>query len=247
MGEGSIWLAVLAAAVAVWGWQGSPPALMRRLAARRTPSAGSATPRIPLRLRVGLGAGLAAAIGWTLSDVLGWWAVVVGAALLGGCVWGLGRLVPGWVVRERARVTADLPGALDLMRAVLEAGLPLQVATAAVADALEGPLAERLRLVLAHLRLGGTEADAWRSLADDPVLHRLARDLTRTVSTGAGLTALLDQHADEAREVRAGLVEQRARAVGVRTVLPLMCCYLPAFLVVGILPIVAGFVTGFLH
>ena len=78
------------------------------------------------------------------------------------------------------------------------------------------------------------------------MLGRWARDVARTVATGAGLTEVFEQHAVEARENAAARVEQRARTVGVRTVLPLMCCYLPAFLLIGILPVVAGFLTSLL-
>ena len=34
--------------------------------------------------------------------------------------------------------------------------------------------------------------------------------------------------------------------MGVRTVLPLMVCFLPAFMLVGVVPIVAGVVMGML-
>ena len=45
--------------------------------------------------------------------------------------------------------------------------------------------------------------------------------------------------ADLARRARAD-VEDRARAVGVKAALPLGLCLLPAFVLVGIVPLVAG-------
>ncbi|MCW2792983.1 MAG: type secretion system protein, partial [Nocardioides sp.] len=40
-----------------------------------------------------------------------------------------------------------------------------------------------------------------------------------------------------------GDVEDRARAVGVKAALPLGLCLLPAFVLIGIVPLVAGLLT----
>ena len=47
-------------------------------------------------------------------------------------------------------------------------------------------------------------------------------------------------HADEARAERTAAVEIAARQVGVRSVLPLMLCFIPAFLLLGIVPTVVS-------
>ena len=49
------------------------------------------------------------------------------------------------------------------------------------------------------------------------------------------------------REERHGQVEEAARRVGVRSVLPLMVCFIPAFLLLGIVPTVASAVLNALH
>ena len=54
-------------------------------------------------------------------------------------------------------------------------------------------------------------------------------------------------HAEVAREERHGQVEEAARRVGVRSVLPLMVCFIPAFLLLGIVPTVASAVLNALH
>ena len=38
---------------------------------------------------------------------------------------------------------------------------------------------------------------------------------------------------------------KEARKVGVRSVVPLMACFLPAFILVGVVPIVAGLLRDF--
>jgi pilus assembly protein TadC len=52
--------------------------------------------------------------------------------------------------------------------------------------------------------------------------------------------AALRSHAAAARERRRAALQQAARAVGVRSVLPLTTCFLPAFLLLGIVPTVAS-------
>ena len=77
-------------------------------------------------------------------------------------------------------------------------------------------------------------------MAREPVLAPLGRALARSQATGASVVSSVDRLSDElAREARAA-VEDRARAVGVQAALPLGLCLLPAFLLVGIVPLVAG-------
>lgn len=177
----------------------------------------------------------------------GWWVLVAATALGVGGYWALGRLEPGKVRAEREQIQRDLPAALDLLAAALRAGLPLRRALPEVIAVLEGPLAERLRIVDLQMQLGESESLAWRRLGEDPVMGGLAKDVARGVGSGVGLDQLLAEVAEQARAENRGLREQQARVVGVRTVLPLMVCFLPAFLIIGIVPIVAGFLTGFLN
>ena len=51
---------------------------------------------------------------------------------------------------------------------------------------------------------------------------------------------MLSHRANEIQSERRAAVEARAKAVGVRTVIPLGLCFLPAFLLLGIVPVVAG-------
>ena len=57
------------------------------------------------------------------------------------------------------------------------------------------------------------------------------------------MVAAVERLADElARTARAD-VEDRARAVGVKAAVPLGLCLLPAFLLLGIVPLVAGLMS----
>ena len=121
----------------------------------------------------------------------------------------------------------------------LAAGLPPRRACAAVVEAFDGPVADDLGQVLRSVDLGLPDAQAWRTLATTPALGAAARDLP-TVESGTGLVEALRNDAAAARERRRAALQEAARAVGVRSVLPLTTCFLPAFLLLGIVPTVAS-------
>jgi pilus assembly protein TadC len=159
---------------------------------------------------------------------------------------GSGRIIAPAERRRRTRRRADLPGALELMASCLRAGLPVRGAAAAVAAAHSGPLADDIGVVLAQIAIGDSESRAWLRLAHDEAWGLVARDLARSVESGTTLVELLQAHADRGRRERHAAVVAAARTVGVRSVLPLMTCYLPAFMLVGIVPIIAGAVPTLL-
>jgi pilus assembly protein TadC len=171
---------------------------------------------------------------------------------LGGLVWfavpiiaATGVLALGWVEprsarRRRERLTMEAPQALELMAACLGAGLPARAACAAVVRTFDGPVAEDLGQVLALLELGAGEVPAWRVLHDHPQLGFAAADLARSVESGTSMVEGLRHHAAAARDARRSGLQVRARAVGVRSVLPLMMCFIPSFMLLGIVPAVAS-------
>lgn len=54
----------------------------------------------------------------------------------------------------------------------------------------------------------------------------------------------LNHHARAARQRRQAAWQVAARAVGVRSVLPLMTCFLPAFLLLGVVPSVVSAIAN---
>ncbi|MEL4503634.1 type II secretion system F family protein [Luteococcus sp. H138] len=194
---------------------------------------------LPLRLRglVGILLGCVAMLG--VPGLLGI-ALAPVVALAG--VAALGRLEPGEQRRRRTAVGAELPETLDLLAATLEAGAPLRTAVAEVADIGPPTAADTLAAIRSRVSIGLSDGDAWRSLIDDPAWSAVAKDLARSSDTGSAAAAVLRQHATDARTARQDAQLAQARAVGVRSVLPLMACFLPAFLLTGVVPIVAGLV-----
>ena len=156
----------------------------------------------------------------------------------------LAGLEPAAVVATRARLVADLPLAADVMATLLRAGATPERATEATAEAVGGPLGDRLANVVAHLRLGADPVLAWHALAAEPALAPLARALGRTSMTGAALASALERLAEDGRAAASWRTELAARRVGVRAAGPLGLCFLPAFVLIGVVPIVIGIVRS---
>jgi pilus assembly protein TadC len=142
--------------------------------------------------------------------------------------------------RQRARVTADLPLAADLMVACLRAGQPISGAIGVTVEAIGGPLGDRLAWVNGQLRLGAAPESAWQVLASERSLAPLARTMSRAALSGAPVADVLTRLADDSRQAARAASSAAAQRVGVQAVAPLGLCFLPAFVFLGIIPVVAG-------
>ncbi len=179
-----------------------------------------------------------------LLPAAGWWSLGAWPLLMVATVGVLGGLEPARAQRRRQRLVAEVPQALELMADGLAAGLPLRAACAAVVDVFDGPVAEDLGVVLRSVELGMAESAAWSLLTGHPQLGPAASDLSRSAESGTELVQTLRHHATAARERRRAALQQSARSVGVRSVLPLMTCFLPAFLLLGVVPTVVSAVLS---
>ena len=153
---------------------------------------------------------------------------------------GLGLIEPAATGRRSRRLVLDVPQALDLLAACLAAGLPVRNATAAVVEVFDGPVAEDLGYVARAVDVGLSDVAAWRALRDHAQLGEAAVDLARAVESGSRLVETLSYYADQARLRRAAAVESSAKAVGVRCVLPMMICFIPSFILLGVVPATAS-------
>jgi Flp pilus assembly protein TadB len=217
------------------------------------PSARAAEPVAGVRRPPGRGSspgrGASARVTWAVSALAGG----VVWLLLGGVVGGalglvvavvlpvlISRLEPARVRRERLDLIRSAPLVADLLAASLMAGVPLGHAIPVVARAVGGPAAQALMGVHLRTELGEPMARAWAALAATPGLGGVARAVARSSRTGAPLAAMLAQSAQDLRRASSAASLAEVRATGVRAVLPLGLCLLPAFALLGIAPIVGG-------
>jgi Flp pilus assembly protein TadB len=159
------------------------------------------------------------------------------------CWWLTGRLEPPSHRRRRERLVASVPHAVDLMAACLAVGLSPAAALEQVAAVVDAPLSEELAALTSRLRLGADPATVWRDLARHPQLGGLGRTVSRAVDSGASVADAMQRLAGDLRLRSRAAAESRARAVGVRAAVPLGACLLPAFVLVGVVPLVAGSVS----
>lgn len=234
------WLAAGLVAAAVLLLLPRPPSLARH------PAAGSAPHDQPqratlLRLRPLL-ALVAAAGGWSMVGGPIGLGVGLGCAV---AVWVvLGRTEDPAVVRRREQLAEDLPVGVDLLAACLDAGAAPESALASVSRALGGPVGEEFLAIYHRLEVGVDPAQVWRSVARDPQLAPLGRAVGRAHETGAPVGRAVHQLAGELRERARAEVETRARSIEVKAAAPLGLCLLPAFVVLGVVPMVVGVFTS---
>jgi len=102
-----------------------------------------------------------------------------------------------------------------------------------------GPLAI-LDSVAAMLLLGADPKTAWRIADLDDLVAPLAAAARRSAAGGGGLADAVREHAAQLRqEIAAASVRSAGRA-GVLMTAPLGVCFLPAFLCLGLAPVVVG-------
>jgi pilus assembly protein TadC len=200
---------------------------------------------LPARTR-GIAAAGAALTATLVLDVPLPASLALGIALCGVVFWVLGRLETGGAAARRAELVSELPTGLDLLAACVASGMPLRSATSAVASAVGGRLGERLASVVSRTAAGFGDGDAWGSLRGDEVLGSVARDLARAADAGTATGALLARHAEAARSAAHAAALARAKAVGVQTIIPVSVCYLPAFFLLGVVPVIAGVLASLL-
>ena len=185
-------------------------------------------------------AGLAA--GLFVAVVLGGTSGLVLAGPLG--------LAAGWGTRRVARGGAApgpdplrLAGGWDLMAACLRCGLPVPLAVSAVAEYLPGAVALELRTVADRLALGADPRTAWAVPEHSPV-YKLAQAASRSAHSGTGLAKVAVSVAAEVRTGAQDLAAARGQRATVLITGPLGLCFLPAFLALGVVPVVIGLASS---
>ena len=127
---------------------------------------------------------------------------------------------------------------LELIGAMLDAGSGIGRALELVADSAAPEYHRSLRPVVSALAIGADWETAWRSSeVRTPELLVLRQALGFAALTGAPSSAILYSQAARLRRERFRAAEKRAAALGVRLVVPLGLCSLPAFICLGVVPV----------
>ncbi|MCU1522969.1 MAG: secretion system protein [Arthrobacter sp.] len=134
---------------------------------------------------------------------------------------------------------------LELIGAMLDAGSGLGRALELVAGLSAREFRVPLRPVVSALAIGADWDAAWRSSnIRSPRLLDLQDALGFAALTGAPSSAVLYAQAARIRRERFRAAEKQAAALGVKLVVPLGLCSLPAFVCLGILPVLLAMIPG---
>jgi pilus assembly protein TadC len=136
-----------------------------------------------------------------------------------------------------ARRTLELPIAVEVLASCLAIGATQEQALRAVAGGLPGSVSEDFARAAGALSVGADVSEAW-GLVAAPDLRSLAAVLSRAHATGAPVAPQLWALADQQRQLARVVAMDAARSLGVRSTGPLGLCFLPAFVLIAIVPLV---------
>jgi Flp pilus assembly protein TadB len=142
---------------------------------------------------------------------------------------------------QQARANA-VPELIEALVVLIEAGCAPAQAIRDIARQPPPPLAGSLQAVVAHLEVGVRLPDALDQLVDAAGENArvLVDTIVRAEVYGDPLTPLLLRLHDEANRQRRHLAEIAARQLPIRLCFPLVCCTLPSFAILTIVPLLAG-------
>lgn len=233
------WALAALTALAVLGALAPRPRRIVAPGERGPDESTAAGSRSPLLVRSTVAAGCGVAVWAFVGPPAG---VVVGSVVGVLVARTLARAEPAAVTRRRERLERELPGAVDLLAGCLAAGAAPGSALTTVGRAVGGPVREDLDAVAHRLALGVDPVAVWGALADHAALGPLGRAMERAHESGASVSDAVAQLAADLLDDAQARVEERARTLEVKVAVPLGVCLLPAFVVLGIVPMVVGLV-----
>lgn len=132
--------------------------------------------------------------------------------------------------------------ALDVFAACLSSGMAVAGAARATAPFAPQALADVLGRAADLLALGADAASVWTTAgpAGDPRVDALCRLARRSASSGIALAQAVSDLAEQSRRDAADSARAVAERASVLIAGPLGVCYLPAFVCLGIVPVVVG-------
>lgn len=139
----------------------------------------------------------------------------------------------------------SVAAAIDLLALALTSGVPLTSALESVASRSGPAVRSHLRQVSAALQWGVDGPKAWEGL---PALWQpVGGAIAIAGQIGMPAAGLLREAAGNIRAQERQRLQERTARLGVLIVLPLGGCFLPAFAVLTVVPVVAVIAASVLH
>lgn len=141
---------------------------------------------------------------------------------------------PAGLPTEQAS-TLETANDLDLLTACLQAGLSPAAAVHTVANCSHNP---RWAQVATLMHMGAPAHRAWQPLEADAHCRELVALARASGRTGAGMQEGCARLAEDLRRQASHLATAKAQRAGVLMALPLSLCFLPAFFLLGLIPVI---------
>lgn len=136
------------------------------------------------------------------------------------------------------------PAAYELFAACLRSGLSAEIGARAAASAAPAAMARELRRSADLIALGADPQEVWSRADPTGAIGELAGPARRSARSGASMAVALDELAERRRSELDEVAHAHAERAGVLIAGPLGLCFLPAFVCIGIVPVVLGLVDG---
>lgn len=181
---------------------------------------------------------------------------VIGDQPLAGLMLSLIMMVLGWrlpqfwlsrrITARRHLIDRALPDVLDLLSVSVEAGLGLDGAIQKVGEKFSEPTAGEFRELLKAIRLGTPRPEALRGLANRtglPDMRTFVAAVIQAEQLGVSITRVLRNQSQAVRTRRRQKVEEKAMALPVKMLFPLILFIFPTVFIVVLGPVVISMMT----
>ncbi|HUS13665.1 MAG TPA: VWA domain-containing protein [Chloroflexia bacterium] len=139
------------------------------------------------------------------------------------------------VTQRKKRLLRALPGALDFLAIMVEAGVGFDQALNELVRRWQNTLTDEFALLLVDFQIGKARREAWREMTLRtalPELNSFVVAMMQSEQTGASIGNLLRTQADQMRIRRRQRAEEEARMAPVKMLIPMALFIFPCILIV---------------
>jgi tight adherence protein C len=156
-----------------------------------------------------------------------------------------GWVLPSFTIRKRGAARLDdverqLPELIDLLIATVEAGMGFTASLGMIAERMEAPLGDELRLTMKQQALGMTTSQSLEEMAlrcQTPSMRAFVRTAARGESLGISIGPVLREMSQDQRKRRRQAAHEKMQKAPVKMIFPLMFLIMPALMIVLMYPV----------
>lgn len=139
----------------------------------------------------------------------------------------------------------DLPFMMDYLGLALGAGLEFSQALAIVIkNAPSSPLADEFALMQRNMRLGMSRAEAMLEMdrrLNSPPVRFFVQTMIQGMDLGTDVVRTISALSESLQQKRFQIAEEAAGKISVRMMVPMMCCVMPAVMIILLGPMMLAF------